>query len=91
MAAWWRPVISAEQALSQAASATQQRESALEQQRIPESQFVKFEVAQESAAEDGEPGLSQSDSPPLSDGYGPGGSSVQDPAQGPSILSDRVA
>ncbi|CAE7523944.1 unnamed protein product [Symbiodinium natans] len=64
-------------ALSQAASATQQRESALEQQRIPESQFVKFEVAQESAAEDGEPGLSQSDSPPLSDGYGPGGSSVQ--------------
>ncbi|CAE7408241.1 unnamed protein product [Symbiodinium natans] len=70
---------SAEQALSQAASAAQQLESALEQQRIPESQFVKFEVAQESAAEDGEPGhvFSQSDSPPLSDGYGPGGSSVQ--------------
>lgn len=80
-------------ALTQVTSAAEQLQSALEAQLIPESQFVPFEAPEEPVAEDGEAGhiFTQGDTPPLSDGYGPEGKSVQDPSQGPIILGDRAS
>lgn len=81
------PVHPAEQAMSAAA----RLEAALAGQRLPVSQYEVFEPSQP-PLEDQEQELkllSQEDVPPLDEGYGRDGQSVQDPQLGPVKWSDR--
>ena len=77
--------------------------AALDAQKLPESQFDRFDASQppnapiaESEAQavdavpDGSGMLGHADAPTFDVGYGPDGASVQDPKHGPVFMSDRV-
>ena len=78
--------------MTEALSSAARLEAALGGQRLPMSQFEPFDPSQRVVDGDGEECdtlLSQADTPPLDEGYGENGASVQDPQHGPLLWSDR--
>ena len=77
--------------LAEALSGAEKLAAAMRHNKLPESQFERFEVSAEEAAEAGQEVLTQSETPALREGLGPSGESVQEPAVGTIIMSDRAA